>query len=100
MAPMQNIEYIGYVAASLTSTSFLVQALKSFRTRDLSGISLGMYSMFTTGVTLWLIYGVLIERWPLILTNGFTLTFAVSVLIMKIQQTLKQRRVDITHQSG
>ncbi len=86
-----NIEYVGYLAAILTSASFFVQAMKSFKTRDLSGISLGMYAMFTLGVIFWLVYGILIEKWPLILTNLFTLAFAASVLILKIRQVLQTK---------
>ncbi|WP_331851896.1 SemiSWEET transporter [Polynucleobacter necessarius] len=62
-----SIDVIGYCAAFLTTVSFLPQAIQSWRTRDLSGISLGMYSLFTLGVGLWLIYGLIIEKWPLIL---------------------------------
>ena len=51
-------DLIGYLAAALTTCSFLPQALHTFRTRDVSGISLGMYSTFTLGVALWLAYGV------------------------------------------
>ncbi|MFZ9335657.1 MAG: SemiSWEET family sugar transporter, partial [Burkholderiaceae bacterium] len=47
-------ELIGYIAAFLTTSSFVPQAWLTFRTRDVSGISLGMYSAFTTGIALWL----------------------------------------------
>jgi len=86
-----DIEYVGYLAAILTSISFFVQAMKSFKTHDLSGISLGMYALFTTGIAFWLLYGVLIENWTLIVTNIFTLFFAASVLILKIRQVLQTR---------
>lgn len=86
-----NIEFVGYMAAILTSVSFFVQAMKSFKTRDLSGISLGMYALFTLGIAFWLTYGVLIENWTLIVTNIFTLSFAASVLILKIRQVLQTR---------
>lgn len=86
-----NIEYVGYLAAILTSVSFFVQAMKSFKTRDLSGISLGMYALFTLGIAFWLTYGVLIENWTLIVTNIFTLSFAASVLILKIRQVLQTK---------
>ena len=62
-----QIELIGYAAAFLTTFAFVPQAIVSWRTRDLSGVSLGMYSLFTFGVGLWLIYGLIIEKWPLIL---------------------------------
>ncbi len=86
---MFHIDIIGYLAALLTTFSFLVQAIQSWRTRDLSGISLGMYSMFTLGVALWLIYGIAIESWPLIVTNALTFLFALSILLMKLKQMSK-----------
>jgi len=86
---MFHIDIIGYVAAVLTTFSFLVQAIQSWRTRDLSGISVGMYSMFTLGVALWLIYGIVIESWPLIVTNALTFLFALSILLMKLKQMSK-----------
>ncbi|WP_108508192.1 SemiSWEET transporter [Polynucleobacter acidiphobus] len=86
---MFHIDIIGYLAALLTTFSFLVQAIQSWRSRDLSGISLGMYSMFTLGVALWLIYGIVIESWPLIVTNALTFLFALSILLMKLKQMSK-----------
>ena len=86
---MLHIDIIGYLAALLTTFSFLVQAIQSWRTRDLSGISVGMYSMFTLGVGLWLIYGIVIESWPLIVTNALTFLFALSILLMKLKQMSK-----------
>lgn len=86
---MFHIDIIGYSAALLTTFSFLVQAIQSWRTRDLSGISVGMYSMFTLGVALWLIYGIAIESWPLIVTNALTFLFALSILLMKLKQMSK-----------
>ena len=60
---MQLHELIGYLAACLTTCSFVPQALHTFRTRDVSGISLGMYSVFTVGVALWLAYGLALAAW-------------------------------------
>jgi MtN3 and saliva related transmembrane protein len=80
-----QIEIIGYCAAFLTTIAFLPQAIQSWRTRDLSGISLGMYSLFTVGVGLWLIYGLIIEKWPLILANALTFALALSILALKLR---------------
>jgi MtN3 and saliva related transmembrane protein len=80
-----QIEIIGYCAAFLTTIAFLPQAIQSWRTRDLSGISVGMYSLFTVGVGLWLIYGLIIERWPLILANALTFALALSILVLKLR---------------
>jgi MtN3 and saliva related transmembrane protein len=80
-----QIEIIGYCAAFLTTLAFLPQAIHSWRTRDLSGISVGMYSLFTAGVGLWLIYGLIIEKWPLILANALTFALALSILLLKLR---------------
>lgn len=78
-------ELLGYVAAALTTLSFVPQAWHTFRTRDVSGISLGMYSAFTTGVALWLAYGLLRQAWPVVAANAVTLVLALAILIMKLR---------------
>ena len=79
------IDTIGSVAAVLTTASFVPQAWHSFKTRDVSGISLGMYSVFTVGVALWLVYGTLLQSWPLIIANSITLALAATILGMKLR---------------
>ena len=79
------IDLIGSVAAVLTTASFIPQAWHSFKTRDVSGISLGMYSVFTAGVALWLLYGVLLQSWPLMIANSITLLLASAILGMKLR---------------
>lgn len=78
-------ELVGYAAATLTTASFVPQAWKTFRSRDVSGISLTMYSLFTTGVALWLIYGLALGEAPIIVANAITLALAMAVLVMKIR---------------
>ncbi|PPC84986.1 MAG: hypothetical protein CTY37_09120 [Methylotenera sp.] len=78
--------WIGGSAALLTTIAFLPQAYKSYKTRDLSGISLPMYSILTLGVALWMIYGVLIGDWPLIVSNSITLCSSIVILSLKISQ--------------
>jgi len=82
---MQLPELIGYLAASLTTCSFVPQALQTFRTRDVSGISLGMYSVFTAGVALWLVYGLALAAWPIVVANAITLALAGAILAMKLR---------------
>lgn len=82
---MINPNIIGSVAAVLTTIAFLPQALHSWKTRDLSGISLPMYSLFSLGVAFWLMYGLMIASWPIIIANGTTLVLACTVLLLKIQ---------------
>jgi len=78
------IDWIGYAAAMLTTLSFVPQAWHTFQTRDVSGISLGMYSAFTLGVLLWLVYGVMLGAWPIIVANFITLALASCILVMKL----------------
>lgn len=82
---MNTTDLIGYFAAFLTTLAFVPQALHSWKTRDLSGISLPMYSMFSLGVFGWLIYGILITSWPIIVANSITLVLACAVLALKLK---------------
>jgi len=82
---MTLTDFIGALAAVLTTASFLPQAWHTFTTKDVSGISLGMYSVFTTGVAAWLIYGLLLQAWPIVVANAITLTLAGTILAMKLR---------------
>ncbi|MFN3887531.1 MAG: SemiSWEET transporter [Aquabacterium sp.] len=78
------IDWVGAAAAVLTTSAFLPQAWLTFRTRDVSGISLGMYSAFTCGVALWLVYGLALGALPIVIANVITLSLALSILGMKL----------------
>lgn len=82
---MTLTDFIGTLAAVLTTASFLPQAWHTFKTKDVSGISLGMYSVFTTGVAGWLVYGLLLQAWPIVIANLVTLTLASTILVMKLR---------------
>ena len=82
---MTLTDLIGTLAAILTTISSLPQALHTFRTKDVRGISLGMYSAFTLGVALWLIYGLLLGAWPVVIANLVTLALASTILVMKLR---------------
>jgi len=79
------IDWIGYIAATLTTASFVPQAWLTFKTRDVSGVSLGMYGAFTAGIALWLVYGLLISAWPIVIANTITLLLAAGILGMRIR---------------
>lgn len=81
---MMLIDALGFVAAILTTGSFVPQAWHTFKTKDVSGISLAMYSAFTLGITLWLVYGLLLRAWPIVVANVITLVLAVAILWMKL----------------
>ena len=84
-------DWLGYGAAAFTTAAFVPQALKSWSSRDLSGISLSMYSLFTLGVAFWLAYGIALHSWPIILANGITLALAGVVLTLKIGAVRRNR---------
>ena len=78
------IDALGYVAAVLTTSSFFPQALKTLRTGDTSGISLGMYLMFTSGVVVWAIFGLVTGDGPVLISNLITALPAGLILQRKI----------------
>jgi MtN3 and saliva related transmembrane protein len=87
---MNFTDWIGTAAACLTTCSFLPQAIKTFRTKDVSGISLSMYGIFTAGVALWFVYGVLLMAWPVIIANAITLSLALSIFVMKLRYRIRK----------
>jgi len=82
---MNFTQIIGYSAAFGTTISFLPQAIKTIQTKNTSGISLLMYSFFTLGTLLWLIYGIMSGQLPVAVANAITLAFASIILIYKIR---------------
>lgn len=82
---MHVADLIGFAAATLTTMSFVPQAWLTFKTKDVSGISLGMYSVFTVGVALWLVYGLFLQAWPVVIANAVTLALASGILAMKLR---------------
>lgn len=82
---MPLADWIGAAAATLTTASFVPQVLHTLRTKDVSGISLSMYSAFTLGVALWLVYGLLLGAWPIVIANAVTVSLAFCILVMKLR---------------
>ena len=74
-------QWLGYAAATLTTGAFVPQAWHTFRSTDLAGISLSMYGAFTLGVALWLLYGLALGEWPIIVANTITLALASTILL-------------------
>ena len=76
---------VSAVAATLTTAAFVPQALHIIRHKDTRAISLHMYLAFATGVLLWLVFGMLIGNWPIIVSNAITLALAVAIIAMKLK---------------
>ena len=80
-----NLEWMGYIAATCTTLSFVPQAMKTIRTRDTSGISLSMYVVFTVGIGFWFGYGVFLKSWPMIVSNAITFGLSSTILGLKLK---------------
>lgn len=76
-----NLEWLGYVAATLTTLAFVPQAIKIIRSRDTRGISLAMYAVFTVGVAFWFAYGLVLHSWPMIVSNLITFALSAAILV-------------------
>jgi MtN3 and saliva related transmembrane protein len=77
--------YCGMVAGTLTTISFVPQLIKVLETKSAGDISSGMLLIFSTGVGLWLIYGILLHDGPIIISNTVTLILASTILILKVK---------------
>lgn len=86
---------IGYAAALFTTSAFLPQAYVAIKHRDTKSLSLAMYIIFTTGLILWLIYGVIKNDWALIASNAVTVTLAALILITKLRYDVFIKSVSV-----
>ncbi|MES2488246.1 MAG: SemiSWEET transporter [Pseudomonadota bacterium] len=81
---MINVDLLGALAGVCTTIAFAPQAFRVWKTRSVGDISLTMYVLFCTGLIMWVLYGLQLQAWPIILTIAITLLLAGSVLAMKI----------------
>jgi MtN3 and saliva related transmembrane protein len=79
------VETLGMVAGTLTTIAFVPQVLKIYRTKSAKDVSYLMFSIFSTGIVFWLIYGILIRSTPIIAANVVTLTLSVIIIVLKIR---------------
>lgn len=95
MLSSELISIVGFLAGALSVSSFLPQAWKIIKSRDTHSISLTMYLVTVAGFTLWLIYGIGLGEWPIILTNGICLSLTTFILVMKwLPQEKKEKVAD------
>ncbi len=88
------ITFLGTVAAIFTTGSFVPQVIHTIKTKDTKAISLWMYLAFITGVLLWLVYGIFMNAWPIIMANLITFGLCSIVLVIKLKNRLKERNHD------
>lgn len=84
------MEIVGFIAAFLTTAAFLPQVYKTWKTKDVSGLSLPMLLMFFVGIVLWLIYAVYINSPSMIMANVITIVSAFFLIYFKIIYSKKQ----------
>ena len=80
-----SVELLGFVAAALTSLCWLPQTWRTLRTRDTRAISLWTQLLLACGTVLWLVYGVQILSWPVIVANALTLLLVLAIITMKLR---------------
>ena len=81
----QAVDNIGFVAAFCTTVAFVPQLIRVLKLRSARDISLGTFLLFSTGVFLWLFYGIYIGSKPVIASNAATLGLSLSILYLKIR---------------
>ncbi len=89
---MDNTTLIGMVAAVCTTTAFVPQVLQILKSGNVDGISVAMYSTFTFGVAMWLIYGIVLQDLPMFLANLVTFLLSSSVLALTLRKRWQNRR--------
>ena len=82
---MALVSVMGYVAGTCTTLAFLPQVFRTWSTRSTDDISLGMFSLMVFGIALWLLYGIAVGDWPLILADGVSLILAATILALKLR---------------
>jgi MtN3 and saliva related transmembrane protein len=76
---------LGFLAGALTAFAFLPQVLKTWRSRSSGDLSLSMLAAQSAGVSLWILYGVVINSGPVIVSNTVTLTMCLALLVLKVR---------------
>ena len=86
--------FTGLFAAFFTTFAFVPQSIKTLRTRNTEGISLGMYAMFLIGVASWIVYGVKKGDAAVLIANVTTLILAAPILIMTVLSRIRKQAAD------
>jgi len=82
---MDYITIIGLMAAAFTVVAFFPQLMKVWKTKSTKDISLGMFSLFCSGVFLWFVYGILMQDLPITIANFLIFVQAFIILMFKLK---------------
>ena len=83
---MNYVNIIGFTAGTLTTIAFVPQVIKIWKTKSAKDISLGMFVILCTGISLWVVYGILVKSLPVVVANAMSLAFALSILVLKVKR--------------
>jgi len=89
---MDTITLIGLLAAVCTTISFLPQTIKTIKTQNTRDLSLTMYLVFTIGLAMWMVYGILLVNWPIIIANGVTMIFTAIILYLILRNKVLDKK--------
>ena len=78
-------DFLGYIAATITTIAFLPQIIKTAKSKSAKDVSMGMFVLFTTGVFLWIVYGILTSTYPVLIANAVIFCLALTQIILKIK---------------
>ncbi|MBI5636233.1 SemiSWEET transporter [Candidatus Micrarchaeota archaeon] len=82
---MDYVQVIGLIAAALTTSAFFPQFWKAYKTKSTKDVSLGMFSLMTLGIFLWLVYGLLVNDLPIMAANLVSVLIAGGILALKLK---------------
>ncbi len=82
---MNAANLVGSISAILTTCAFLPQVLQIWKTRTVRDVSLPMYLIFSAGLSGWIVYGLIVQSWPVIIYNAVTLLLSLAVITMKLR---------------
>lgn len=86
---MTILEIVGFSASFLSVLNQFPQAIKVFRSKNTQSISLLMYCIVVVAITLWLVYGIMLNDGPLIIANALSLVPIIYIFIVKLLNTIK-----------
>lgn len=92
---MNWVSYAGFLAGILTSGAAIPQVLQTYRTKQARDISMWQLVLLTLGMMLWLVYGISLQDYPLIIANSFSICCYGSLIAMKLRYARREQRVGL-----
>lgn len=86
----ESTHWLGLVAGMFTTAAFVPQVVKTWRSKSAHDLSFWMFAVFSTGLVLWLVYGLLIDAWPIVIANTITLVLAMTILYFKLRYGVRR----------